>query len=258
MTKFSEIYDYREMIFSLVRRDLKGRYKGSVLGFLWTFLNPLLQLCVYTFVFSIIMRNNIKDYYLHLFVALVPWIFFSTSISGGAGCIWSQQDMVKKIYFPREVLPIAFVSSQFVNMFYSFLVVFAVLLISGKGINIIAVLYLPVIMAIEYSLALGMALIVSALTVYLRDLEYLLGIVTMAWQFLTPVMYSLADVPTQIVPAFLCNPMSSIIIEYRDILYYKQAPKAETLIQAFLFGIALLVIGWSVFGKLKRRFAEEL
>ncbi len=258
MTKFSEIYDYREMIFSLVRRDLKGRYKGSVLGFLWTFLNPLLQLCVYTFVFSIIMRNNIKDYYLHLFVALVPWIFFSTSISGGAGCIWSQQDMVKKIYFPREVLPIAFVSSQFVNMFYSFLVVFAVLLISGKGINIIAVLYLPVIMAIEYSLALGMALIVSALTVYLRDLEYLLGIVTMAWQFLTPVMYSLADVPTQIVPAFLCNPMSSIIIAYRDILYYKQAPKAETLIQAFLFGIALLVIGWSVFGKLKRRFAEEL
>ena len=258
MTKFSEIYDYRVMIFSLVRRDLKGRYKGSVLGFLWTFLNPLLQLCVYTFVFSIIMRNNIKDYYLHLFVALVPWIFFSTSISGGAGCIWSQQDMVKKIYFPREVLPIAFVSSQFVNMFYSFLVVFAVLLISGKGINIIAVLYLPVIMAIEYSLALGMALIVSALTVYLRDLEYLLGIVTMAWQFLTPVMYSLADVPTQIVPAFLCNPMSSIIIAYRDILYYKQAPKAETLIQAFLFGIALLVIGWSVFGKLKRRFAEEL
>ena len=258
MTKFSEIYDYREMIFSLVRRDLKGRYKGSVLGFLWTFLNPLLQLCVYTFVFSIIMRNNIKDYYLHLFVALVPWIFFSTSISGGAGCIWSQQDMVKKIYFPREVLPIAFVSSQFVNMFYSFLVVFAVLLISGKCINIIAVLYLPVIMAIEYSLALGMALIVSALTVYLRDLEYLLGIVTMAWQFLTPVMYSLADVPTQIVPAFLCNPMSSIIIAYRDILYYKQAPKAETLIQAFLFGIALLVIGWSVFGKLKRRFAEEL
>ena len=258
MTKYSEIYDYREMIFSLVRRDLKGRYKGSVLGFLWTFLNPLLQLCVYTFVFSIIMRNNIKDYYLHLFVALVPWIFFSTSISGGAGCIWSQQDMVKKIYFPREVLPIAFVSSQFVNMFYSFLVVFAVLLISGKGINIIAVLYLPVIMAIEYSLALGMALIVSALTVYLRDLEYLLGIVTMAWQFLTPVMYSLADVPTQIVPAFLCNPMSSIIIAYRDILYYKQAPKAETLIQAFLFGIALLVIGWSVFGKLKRRFAEEL
>ena len=216
MTKFSEIYDYREMIFSLVRRDLKGRYKGSVLGFLWTFLNPLLQLCVYTFVFSIIMRNNIKDYYLHLFVALVPWIFFSTSISGGAGCIWSQQDMVKKIYFPREVLPIAFVSSQFVNMFYSFLVVFAVLLISGKGINIIAVLYLPVIMAIEYSLALGMALIVSALTVYLRDLEYLLGIVTMAWQFLTPVMYSLADVPTQIVPAFLCNPMSSIIIAYRE------------------------------------------
>lgn len=258
MNLLKELYEYREMIFSLVRRDLKGRYKGSVLGFFWTFLNPLLQLCVYTFVFSVIMRNNIKDYYLHLFVALVPWIFFSTSVTGGAGCIWSQQDLVKKIYFPREVLPIAFVSSQFVNMFYSLLVVFAVLIISGKGVSFIAILYLPIIMVIEYLLALGMALIVSAVTVYLRDLEYLLGIITMAWQFLTPVMYSLADVPAQIVPAFLCNPMTSVIIAYRDILYYKQAPKMETLIQAFLFGVALLIAGWIVFGQLKRRFAEEL
>lgn len=258
MKLIKELYEYREMIFSLVRRDLKGRYKGSVLGFFWTFLNPLLQLCVYTFVFSVIMRNNIKDYYLHLFVALVPWIFFSTSVSGGAGCIWAQQDMVKKIYFPREVLPIAYVSSQFVNMFYSLLVVFAVLIISGKGINLVALLFLPIIMAIEYLLALGMALITSATTVYLRDLEYLLGIITMAWQFLTPVMYSLADVPAKIVPVFWCNPMTSIIIAYRDILYYKQPPKMETLAQAIIFGVVLLIIGWFVFGKLKRRFAEEL
>ncbi len=258
MKTLIELYSYREMILSLVRRDLKGRYKGSVLGFLWTFLNPLLQLCVYTFVFSVIMRNNIEDYYLHLFVALVPWIFFSTSVSGGAGCIWSQQDMVKKIYFPREVLPVAFVTSQFVNMFYSFLVVFAVLIVSGKGINIAAVFFLPVVMAVEYFLALGIALIVSAVTVYLRDLEYLLGIITMAWQFLTPVMYSIADVPARFVPVFFCNPMTSIIIAYRDILYYKQLPKIETLFQAFLFGILLSIAGWYMFGKLKRRFAEEL
>ncbi len=258
MKTLIELYGYREMILSLVKRDLKGRYKGSVLGFLWTFLNPLLQLCVYTFVFSVIMRNNIKDYYLHLFVALVPWIFFSTSVSGGAGCIWSQQDMVKKIYFPREVLPVAFVTSQFVNMFYSLLVVFAVLIVSGKGLSLTAILFLPLIMAVEYVLALGMALIVSAVTVYLRDLEYLLGIITMAWQFLTPVMYSLADVPSRIVPVFLCNPMTSVIIAYRDILYYKQIPKMETLLLAFLFGILLSIVGWLVFGKLKRRFAEEL
>ena len=101
LERIKEIYAYREMTASLVRRDLKGRYKGSVLGFLWTFLNPLLQLAVYTMVFSTIMRSGIEDYYLFLFVALIPWIFFSTSLTGGAGCILSQQDMVKKIYFPR-------------------------------------------------------------------------------------------------------------------------------------------------------------
>ena len=93
----AEIYAYREMIFSLVRRDLKGRYKGSILGFFWTFLNPLLQLIVYTVVFSVILRSDIEEYYLFLFVALVPWIFFSTSVSGGAGCILAQQNMIKNV-----------------------------------------------------------------------------------------------------------------------------------------------------------------
>ena len=130
MKTVREIYEYREMIFSLVKRDLRGRYKGSVLGFLWTFINPLLQLMVYTLVFSVIMRNGIKDYYLFLFVALIPWIFFSTCVSGGCGCILGSADMVKKIYFPREVLPIAFVTGNFVNMLLCFIVVFAVLIVS--------------------------------------------------------------------------------------------------------------------------------
>ena len=103
-------------------------------------------------------------------MALVPWIFFSTSVVGGASCIWTQQEMVKKIYFPREVLPLAFVTSQFINMLLSFLVVLGVLLVTGKGFNFIAILYLPIIMLVEYLLALSMAFITSALTVYLRDL----------------------------------------------------------------------------------------
>ena len=258
MKKIKEIYDYREMIFSLVRRDLKGRYKGSVLGFFWTFLNPLLQLCVYTLVFSVILRNDIDQFYLFLFVALVPWIFFSTSVSGGASVIWSQQDMVKKIYFPRQVLPITFVTSQFVNMFLSFLVVFFVLIISGKGISLKALLYMPFIMGVEYILCLGMTFITSAVTVYLRDLEYLLGIITMAWQFLTPVMYSIDMVPEQLLPLFNINPMTPIIIAYRDILYYKSAPQLGNLLHGSILGIILLVLGWELFDKLQRRFAEVM
>lgn len=258
MELIREIYAYREMIFNLVRRDLKGRYKGSALGFLWTFINPLLQLVVYTFVFSVVMRSGIEDYYLFLFVALVPWIFFSTCMTGGATCIWVQQDMVKKIYFPREVLPVAFVTSQFVNMILSFVVIFAVLLVSGKGICVTLLIYLVPNMILEYMLALGVTLIFSAVTVYLRDMEYVLGILAMALQFLTPVMYSTDMVPEKVRPLFNLNPMAPIINAYRDILYYQQTPQLGVMLQGLVCSVVLLAAGWLVFGRLKRHFAEEM
>lgn len=256
--RIKEIYAYREMIFSLVKRDLKGRYKGSALGFLWTFLNPLFQLAVYTMVFSVIMRSDIKDYYLFLFVALIPWIFFSTSVTGGASCILAQQDMVKKIYFPREVLPVSYVTSQFINMLLSFIVIFAVLVFARYPLRPQAVLCLPVVMLVEYGLALGITMVMSAVTVYLRDMEYVLGILTMAWQFLTPVMYSLEQVPERVRWFFSLNPMTHVISAYREILYYGKVPKLETLLSAFLTGIIMLLAGWAVFQRLQRHFVEEL
>ena len=128
-----EIYQYRQMIFSLVKKDLRGRYKGSVLGFLWTFINPLMQLVVYTFVFTYIMKAGIDKYYLYLFVALIPWIFFSSSITGGSSSIVAQKDLIKKMYFPREVIPISYVTSCFVNIQLCFLIIFPVMVISGHG-----------------------------------------------------------------------------------------------------------------------------
>lgn len=258
MQTIKELYNYREMIFSLVKRDLRGRYKGSVLGFLWTFLNPLLQLVVYTVVFSVIMKAGIDKFYLFLFVALVPWLFFGTCLSGGASCIWAQQDMVKKIYFPREVLPLSYTISQFINMLLSFLVIFVALIVSGVGIRIEALLYLPLIMIIEFVLALGITFIVSAVTVYFRDLEYILGIVQMAWMYMTPVLYSIDMVPEEYQFLFGFNPMTPIVGAYRDILYYKQIPDINTLLQASVLGIIVLLIGIGVFGRLKRNFAEEL
>lgn len=252
------IYDYREMIFSLVRKDLRGRYKGSVLGFCWTFINPLLQLMVYNVVFSVILKNNIENYYLFLFVALVPWIFFSSALMGGATSIISQQEMVKKIYFPREVLPISYVTSSFVNMLFSFIVIFLILIISRVGFNPTALLYLPIIMIVEYILALGIGMLTAAIDVYFRDMEHILSIVTMAWMYLTPIMYSVELVPEQYMPLFNLNPMTPIIIAYRDILYYKKVPELGTLVHAFVLGMSILIIGFAVFKKLQKNFAEEL
>lgn len=258
MKLLRELWNYREMIISLVKRDLKSRYKGSVLGFLWMFLNPLLQLAVYTAVFSVIMKTGIEKFYLFLFVALVPWIFFSMCLSGGTTVVFAQQDMVKKIYFPRQVLPIAFTTSQFVNMVLSFIIIFIVVFFSGIGLHANALVYLPVVMIIEYILALGITFLTSALTVYFRDLEHILGIVSMAWMYMTPILYDVTSVPEQLLPVFNLNPMTSIIVAYRDILYYGRAPQLGTLWNALILGIIVMVIGEITFAILQRHFVEEL
>ena len=258
MRLLRELYDYRTMIASLVRRDLRGRYKGSVLGFLWTFVNPLLQFFVYTVVFSVILKNDIPRYYLFLFVALIPFLFFSSSLTGGATAVLSQKDMVKKIYFPREVLPISYVTTCFVNMLFCFVIVFAVVFFSGVQLDPVGLLFLPLVMAVEYLMALGIAFITSAVTVYFRDLEHILGILAMLWMYMTPVMYAPDIVPESIRPIFNLNPMTYIVNAYRDILYYGRVPDAMQLLYGFLLGLVLLTIGLLVFEKLKKHFVEEL
>ncbi len=258
ISKFKEIYLYREMIASLVRKDLRGRYKGSVLGFFWTFLNPLMQLLVYSLVFSIIVRVEVEKYYLFLFVALIPWIFFSSALTSGSGVILNQKDMVKKIYFPREVLPIAHALTNFINMLFSFIVVFIVILISGVGINFIALLYLPLIMLIEFTLVLGITFLTSSITVYMRDLEHIMTILNMLWMYLTPILYSITMIPEVYLPYIQLNPMTAVIVAYRDILYYAQVPHIQTLLSAVIMAVVVLVVGYLVFTKIQRYFAEEL
>ncbi|MCR5202991.1 MAG: ABC transporter permease [Lachnospiraceae bacterium] len=253
-----ELYDYRQMIVSLVQKDLRGRYKGSFLGFLWTFINPLFQLIIYTIVFSNIMRMGIDKFYMFLFVALVPWIYFSANLQNGATSIIDNKEMVSKIYFPRLVIPLAYNISCFVNMLFSFVVIFAVIIVTGFGVNIKALLFLPVIMIIEFLLATGISFITSALTVYVRDLKHILQIISMGWMYLTPVIYPPTMVPEKYRTLFNLNPMTPIVNAYRDILYYKQVPAMQTLIQATAFGVVLLVIGYFVFQKLQKGFVEEL
>ena len=255
---FKELYKYREMIVSMVRRDLRSRYKGSILGFAWTFINPLLQLIVYYFVFKILMKAGIPKFHLYLFVGLIPWIFFSTCLVGGSVSIIVQKDLIKKIYFPREVIPISYVIGAFVNMALSFIVVIAVALVSGVVPSVGGLLCLPVIMIVEFIFALGLALIASALTVYLRDLEHILGIITMAWQFATPICYGEFLIPERFKAIYSLNPMTPIIRAYRAILYEGGVPDLSTLIESLVIGLFFLVVGAIVFRKLQVRFAEEL
>lgn len=257
MKELKEVFRYREMIYMLVRKDLRARYKRSVLGFAWTFINPLLQLLVYTAVFSVVMRAGIEKYYLFLFVALIPWLAMASSVNNGAISITGQANLVTKIRFPRQVLPITAVTTNFVNMLLCMVVVLAVCALS-VGLNLRVLWYLIPITLIEYLLALGIALLVSCLTVYFRDLEHILTIFTMAWQFLSPVMYSADMVPERFRLIFMLNPMSPILVAFRDILYYRTAPQLSTMASSLAAGVFFLLLGWFVFKKLERRFAEEL
>jgi len=183
---------------------------------------------------------------------------FSAAITGGSVSIISQKDLIKKIYFPREIIPISYVTGAFVNMVLSFIVVLAVALISGVRPTIGGLLCLPVIMLVEYIMALGIAFICSALTVYLRDLEHILGILSMAWMYATPICYPESLVPEKYLSLYRLNPVTPVIDAYRDVLYYGKTPELSTLIYATLIGVVTLIIGVLVFSKLEKRFAEEL
>lgn len=254
---FREVYRYREMLKNLVRKDLRTRYKGSVLGFFWTFLNPLLQLVVYTIVFSTVMRIGVDKFYIFLFVGLVPWTFFSSSILAGANSIVANSNLIKKIYFPKIIIPIAVVNTNFVNMIFTLIIVFISLIFSGIGIDF-KIIYLPFVLAIEYVLVLSITVLIASLTVYLRDLEHIFSILLMAWFYLTPIVYPLEMIPEKFLIYFKTNPMFYIINSIRDILFYHNTPDIENLVLICLLSIGLLVISIFLFIRLEKGFAEEI
>ncbi len=254
---FHELYEYREMLKSLVRKDLKTRYKGSVLGFLWTFINPLMQLAIYALIFPYLMRVQEKNYAMFMFVALLPWIFFSTSLQSSTECIVENYNLVKKIYFPRQVLPLSVATGGLVNYIYGLLVVLAGLLIAQINVTVY-ILYLPLVLLILYVAVSGFCLMLSALNVYVRDLEHIVNIVTMAWFYATPIVYPFDMLPQWLQNILVFNPMTPMILSFRDILYYGTAPNLQHLLIAGCEAIVIFVAGVYIFNALEKGFAEEI
>lgn len=268
-----EIYDYRQMVVGLVQRELRGRYKGSILGFLWTFINPLLQLCVYTLVFGTLFNQRMPKFYLYVFVGLIPWLFFSACLTKGSGAVLDQSRLVTKIYFPREVLPISFVTSQFVNMLYCFVIVIGVYLFSSfvatnnpwvwqipSASFFLPLISLPLLFVIEYFICLGMVLFTSAVTVYVRDIKNILTILGTLWMFSTPIMWQLSgDRFIKYEWLFMyVNPMGGLIDSYHKILYSGVWPNFIYIGVAACWALLAMVVGSLVFAKAKKRFAEEM
>lgn len=258
--RIKEILDYKDMINSMVKRELRGRYQKSVLGFLWSFISPLCQIAVFTFVFTYVFPSNISNYYIYLMTGMIPWQFFQDSISQGASSVIQNSSLTTKIYFPREVLPISCVTAKFVNLILSMLVVFGFILFSEVGFSPL-ILLLPYVFVVFYAIALGFSMIFSAITVYFRDLEYVVNVILMAWIWATPIMYAPETLMEQyqwLTPLLRINPVTSVIYLFRDILYYHRMPETIDMWLPLAWGVGLMVIGEVVFKHLEGNFAEEL
>ncbi|WP_440960901.1 ABC transporter permease [Paenibacillus nitricinens] len=257
INSFKEVFAYRQMLVSVIRKNLRSRYKGSFLGFLWTFVNPLLQLLVYSIVFPLILKNNQENYPMFLFVALLPWIFFTSSIQGSTTSIVGEANLVKKIYFPRIILPLSIVGTNLMNYVFGLIIVFPALLITNVSLTL-NVLWLPVILLLEFILALGFSLIFSALYVKFRDLEHIVNILTMVWFYVTPIVFAVDIFPKSAADLVAFNPMVPVIGAFRNVLLYGKSPEWGPLAYAGVFGIVILIVGIAVFQKCEKSFAEEL
>ena len=257
MNVFGRLYEYRELFKSNVKKEIRGKYKGSFLGILWSFINPLLTVLVYAIVFPYILRINTDNYLIFLIIGIIPWTFFTTVIFNGTTSILINANIIKKVYFPREILPISVAASGLVNFFISCVIIFAFIIFSGVGLSIYA-LWLPVIAILQTLLSLGIILITSSINIYVRDLEYIVTFIVNLLFYATPIIYSIDMFPTQYRWILKINPLATIIGSYRDILFYKQMPNLVDLGTVAIVSFVLLFIGYIIFRKLEKGFAEEV
>jgi lipopolysaccharide transport system permease protein len=282
MLKLRELWGYRELIRNLVLRDLQVRYKGSALGYLWTQLAPLLMMLVFWFVFSFFFQSASVMYPVFLIVGLLPWNFCSEAVNGGTRSVLDNANLIKKVFFPREVLPLVSVFSSLVNYILSLPMIFLLMAVVqllypplGGRLNFSwTFAYIPVLIVIETLFLAGVALFTSALAVFFRDFVHLIGILLQFWFFLTPVVYSLDTITTTIGGVSLTtiirwlNPMASLIDFYRDILYGNVVgpnqiptpglPALNSVLRVLITALITLAVGYWFFQRRSGRFGEEI
>ena len=251
------LYNYRELLKSNVKKEIRGKYKGSFLGVLWSFLNPLLQVLVYAIVFPYIMRIQTPNYLQYLIVGIIPWTFFTTVLNQGMIAVRMNAGIIKKVYFPREILPISVALSGLVNFFISCIIILLFCIFGGLGVSWHLVL-LPVFAIVQFFLTLGIVMALSAINIYIKDIEYIVQFVINMMFYGTPILYSAELFPQKIRWVLYINPLTELIDAYRDIFMYHKLP--ELLPMAYLLGVTVVLffIGLAIFRKLEKGFAEEV
>ncbi len=267
--KFKGLYKYRVLIRTLVGRELKARYRGTVLGFVWSFVNPLLLLIVYTMVFGFILRPRDPSfeqspwlYALFLFCGILPWqIWFAASSMESANILIAQGNLIKKMLFPTEILPIVSVTSNFIHFLFGFPILLLFVPLMGKAYTPY-LLFLPLVILVQYVFTLGFCFLISSLTVHFRDIKDILANLLTFWFFSTPIIYPMTFGPVQehtLLKIFLnLNPMTHIMWGYQNCIFYGELIRWKRLGVTFIVSLILFFIGYYVFDRLRDSFPEEV
>jgi lipopolysaccharide transport system permease protein len=264
LATLSESLRYRGLLRNLLARDLSVRYKNSILGFVWTLLNPLLLMAVFSVVFTILLPGGIPNFPIFILIGILSWNFCVGSVMACIHSVTGNGDLVRKVYFPREVLPISAVLSCLVNCVLAFSLVFVMMPFAGLPITPL-VIWLPITMFFQTLFLIGLGLLLSAINVFFRDTEAIIDVAMLAWFFLTPIFYSLDVLYDKTIGPFnagrvmhLVNPMASFIATYRLVLLEAAPPDPAFLARTFAMSLVVLVIGYVMFKRLEPGFGEEL
>ena len=257
MKVFKDLYDYRELLKTNIKKEIRGKYKGSWLGVLWTFLNPLLMLAVYAFVFPYILRVNVENYTIFMIVALIPWTFFTTAVQTGTGCVVANGNILKKVYFPREIIPISITTSQLVNFLITCLIMFVFIIFSGVGFSK-HILLLPIIIIVQYVLTLAINFLLSAITVFVHDVDHFVSVALTLGFYANPIVYLSSMLPAKFQWAMAVNPMAVMVEAYRAVLFYHEMPNFRLFGIWTVLSFVLLAVNYLIFKKLEKSFVEEL
>ena len=253
---------YRGLISSLVARELKARYRGSVFGFLWSFINPLLLLLIYTFVFTTVIPNEeprTKPYALFMFSGILPWTWFATSLSDAAGSLLAGGNLIKKVLFPAEVLPIVSVLANMVHFFFGLTILVFFLLVYRHYPSPADLVWFPVAVAVEFVFATALALLLSALTVHFRDIRDILANMLTLWFFATPIIYPWFQPNVQrFHTLFNVNPFTHLAVAYQEILFFGHIGHWRWLLALGAGSIVLFLGCYWVFDRLRDSFAEAV
>lgn len=257
--RLTEIIHYRDAALLLTKRELQVRYSNSALGVVWSLFHPLLMTLFFSVAFTILLPNQIPHYPVFFLAALLPWNFFNLSVVGSTSVITNNHQLVNRVYFPREILPLAVVAANGLNFVVALAPLAAVMAIMGLPFTA-ALLWLPAVYVVQFTFSLGISLALAALNVYYRDVQQIVEVLMLPLFFLTPIVYSsdliASPAVRQIVLAV--NPMASLVTMYRQLIYAGQAPDLGLLALTAAEAAAALLIGLAIFRRASPHFVDEL